>query len=84
MTLPAPRPLEDVIRLLGSRVIAFHPKLVAITGRVTTGLMLSQSLYWSRKLALTQPETEGWFWKRRQDWLKETGLSRREQETARA
>jgi hypothetical protein len=44
--------------------------------------MLSQALYWTRKLA-DQPAREGWFWKTREDWRNETGLSRREQDSAR-
>ncbi|MBK6744845.1 MAG: hypothetical protein IPG66_18570 [Hydrogenophilales bacterium] len=53
-----------------------------LTGRVTAGLMLSQALYWTRILA-DQPARQGWFWKTRDDWRNETGLSRREQDSAR-
>ncbi|MBK6744547.1 MAG: hypothetical protein IPG66_16920 [Hydrogenophilales bacterium] len=74
--------LQDATALLGQRCVAFHPKLVHLTGRVTAGLMLSQALYWTRILA-DQPTRQGWFWKTRDDWRNETGLTRREQDSAR-
>lgn len=44
---------------------------------VTGALMLSQACYWSVKTV------DGWFWKTADEWEEETGLTRREQETAR-
>lgn len=61
------------------RPVAFHRCLVGVGGGVTGALMLSQALYWSRRAA----ERNGWFWKTREEWQEETGLSRWEQETAR-
>ena len=75
--------LQEATVLLGQRCIAFHPKLVHVTGRVTAGLMLSQAIYWTRKLAITESARQGWFWKTRDEWRNETGLSRREQDSAR-
>lgn len=75
--------IHEITLLLGQRYVAFHPKLVQLTGRVTAGLMLSQAIYWTKRLALTEPARQGWFWKTREDWRKETGLSRWEQDTAR-
>lgn len=74
-----------VLALLGRGVLAFHPRLVNLTGSVTSALMLSQSLYWTKVLALqgTSTSREGWFWKTRQDWRTETSLSRHEQDNAR-
>ncbi len=74
---------HEATRLLGQRCVAYHPRLAQLTGRVTAGLMLSQALYWTRRLAVAEPERGGWFWKTRDDWRSETGLSRREQDTAR-
>lgn len=68
----------DVLSLL-DRPIAFHRVFVTITGSVTAGVMLSQAFYWSRRTTLK----DGWFYKKADEWTKETGLSRREQETAR-
>jgi hypothetical protein len=45
--------------------------------------MLSVALAWTRNWLHRHPEREGWFWKTRDEWLRETGLSRREQESAR-
>ncbi len=75
--------IRETVRLLGQRCVAYHPKLVQLTGRVTAGLMLSQSLYWTKQLHLAG-RLDGWFWKSARQWQEETGLSRREQDTARS
>jgi len=62
------------------RPIAFHRPLVTITGSITAALMLSQAIYWSRRTT----EDDGWFYKTMAEWEEETGMTRREQETARA
>jgi hypothetical protein len=41
--------------------------------------MLSQAVYWNKRTGVHN----GWFWKTQDEWTDETGLSRREQETAR-
>lgn len=69
-------------KLLGRR-IQFHPVFVKMTGSVTASLMLSQGFYWTRSWILEHPQAGGWFWKKQADWQAETGLSRKEQETAR-
>lgn len=69
----------DVLSLL-DRPIAYHRVFVTLTGSVTAAVLLSQAVYWSRRTG----ENGGWFWKTAVDWTEETGLSRREQETARA
>lgn len=61
------------------RPIAFHRVFVTITGSITAALMLSQAIYWTRRTG----DNEGWFWKTQEDWEKETGLTRHEQELAR-
>lgn len=62
------------------RPIAFHRCFVDLTGSVTTALFLSQAVDWQNWLP---EEPDGWWHKTRVDWTEETGLSRREQETAR-
>ncbi|WP_297391151.1 hypothetical protein [Acidiferrobacter sp.] len=42
--------------------------------------MLSQAIYWTNRTS----NPDGWFWKTQQQWEAETGMGRREQETARA
>ncbi|MCP5135094.1 MAG: hypothetical protein H6976_16245 [Gammaproteobacteria bacterium] len=45
---------------------------VTLTGSVTAALMLSQALYWQRR---TQ-HAGGWWFKIRDEWTSETGMSR--------
>lgn len=58
------------------RPLAFHRAFVDLTGSVTAALFLSQAVYW-------QYRNDGHWTKTRDEWTEETGLSRREQETAR-
>jgi hypothetical protein len=60
------------------RLVAYYPDLAEIGGGVTSGIFLSQSLYWTERT-----DGRGWFFKNREDWKVETGLTRSEQETAR-
>ena len=62
------------------RPIAFHRVFVKVTGSVTAALLLSQAMYWSKRV---NSNNEGWFYKTRDQWEEETGLSRYEQESAR-
>ena len=71
--------MKDLTDLL-DRPIAFHRVFVVIAGGVLPALMLSQALYWSKHTA----DPHGWFWKTQAEWEEETGMGRREQETARA
>lgn len=82
--LESQRPLGAVLSLLGRGVLSFHPRLVALSGGVSSALILAQSLYWTRILAKREPDRDGWFWKTREEWTAETTLSRHEQGTARA
>ena len=70
--------ISHLLHLL-DRPIAFHRCFVTLTGSVTAALMLSQALYWQRRCK----DPEGWWYKTRDDWAEETGLSRYEQEGAR-
>ena len=69
-----------VLQQLLTRPVAYHPSLAGALGSVTGAIMLSQALYWTQRL----PEArDGWFYKTALEWQEETGLTRREQETAR-
>ena len=68
--------------LLG-RCIAFHKRLVDLTGSVKASLMLSQAIYWTRR-GKDIRQQDGWFFKTIDQWQYETGLSRHEQAHARA
>lgn len=61
------------------RPIAFQRSFVRLTGSINAALMLSQAIYWS----LRSRGGDGWFWKTAEDWENETGMTRREQESAR-
>lgn len=61
------------------RPIAFQRVFVSLGAGVTGALLLSQAVYWSRRSTLRG----GWFYKTREEWEEETGLTRREQEGAR-
>lgn len=71
--------LPDLIAFLLNRPVAFHPILAVICDSVSAGLFLSQALYWSRRTN----DLSGWFYKTRDEWCAEVGLTRYEQEGAR-
>lgn len=72
-----------VSKALGQNYVSYHPLLVAVTGNVKSALFLSHAIAWSRHIAKTRPDREGWFWMRASEWQDGTGLSTREQGTAR-
>lgn len=67
--------------LLGRR-IAFHRRLVELTQSVKAAVLLSQVIYWTRH-GRDIDATGGWFYKTMQQWEIETGLTVKEQRTAR-
>lgn len=72
-----------VSKALGQNYVSYHPLLVTVTGNVKSALFLSHALAWSRHIYKTRPDREGWFWMRGTEWQDGTGLSVREQSTAR-
>jgi len=73
--------LAIIWSLLG-RHIAFHRRLVDLTGSVKAALLLSQSIYWTRH-GRDIAQSGGWFHKTSEQWTWETGLSPKEQRLAR-
>ena len=67
--------------LLG-RQIAFHRRLVELTDSVKAALLLSQTIYWTRH-GRDVVSSGGWFFKTTKQWETETGLTVKEQATAR-
>jgi hypothetical protein len=68
--------------------ITFHPTYVEITGSVTAALFLSYACYSFDRMLNDQmisdlPDFDGWLHKSQEDWTRDTGLSRRELESAR-
>jgi hypothetical protein len=70
---------QKIKDMLPNRVVGYSPDLARIVGGATTGLFLSQLLFLSDKGA----NPEGWVYKSEQEMGKETGLTKREQQTAR-
>jgi hypothetical protein len=70
---------QQVKDMLPNRVVAYSPDLARMVGGATTGLFLSQLLFLSDK----GHNPEGWVYKSEAEMGKETGLSKREQQTAR-
>jgi hypothetical protein len=70
---------QKVKDLLPNRVVGFSPDLARIVGGATVGLFLSQLLFLSDK----GHNPEGWVYKSEAEMGKETGLTKREQQTAR-
>jgi len=67
-----------LISILGDRPIAYHPILAKAFGSVKAAVFLSQLLYWHGKGKYGE-----WTYKTANQFYEETGLSRREQESAR-
>ena len=78
----ADRELAIVWPLLG-RHIAFHRRLVDVTASVKAALLLSQAIYWTRH-GRDIAAAAGWFSKTSDQWARETGMSIKEQASARA
>jgi hypothetical protein len=70
---------QKVKDMLPNRVVGYSPDLARMVGGATIGLFLSQLLFLSDKGA----NPEGWVYKSEAEMAKETGLSKREQQTAR-
>src|ERR671917_1576853 len=70
---------QQVKDMLPNRVVGYSPDLARMVGGATTGLFLSQLLFLSDKGA----NPEGWVYKSEAEMGRETGLTKREQQTAR-
>ena len=68
-----------VDQLLETGPIAYYRAFAAVAGGVTAGVFLSQLYYWHDR----GRDPAGWIYKTQAEWEAETGLTRREQETAR-
>jgi hypothetical protein len=59
--------------------VAFYVVLAEVGGSAAAGLFLSQTLYWTARTS----DPDGWFYKTREDWTREIGLTRTQQEGVR-
>lgn len=62
------------------RPIAFHRAFVRLGIGITGALLLSQAIYWSKRTK----DADRWFYKSVDEWGDETGMTRREIDTARS
>ena len=67
-----------MIEELLKRPIAYNPIVAKAFGSVKLGILWSQIYYWTDKTK----DPDGWIYKTQNEVFDETGLSRREQETA--
>jgi hypothetical protein len=70
---------QKVKDMLPNRVVGYSPDLARIVGGATIGLFLNQLLFLSDK----GHNPEGWVYKSEAEMGRETGLTKREQQTAR-
>jgi hypothetical protein len=70
---------QKVKDMLPNQVVGYSPDLARIVGGATTGLFLNQLLFLSDK----GNNPEGWVYKSEAEMGRETGLTKREQQTAR-
>jgi len=75
--------LNRLKALLDGDYITYFPSLTPLCGSHKAAALLSVALTWTRNWLRHHPERDGWFWKNRAEWQRETGLSRHEQAGAR-
>ena len=72
-------PMIKLIEAMNDQPIAFNKHYVFIGCGINGALMLSQLVYWTSRTR----NKDGWIYKTHEEWTQETGLTRREQDTAR-
>ncbi|WP_313390391.1 DNA-binding protein [Acinetobacter sp.] len=72
-------PVIKLIEAMNEQPIAFNKHYVFLGCGINGALMLSQLVYWTSR----SKNAEGWIYKTQSEWTMETGLTRKEQETAR-
>lgn len=68
---------KEIYSLFGGRIVAFSPPIAKALKSIKAALFLGQLLYWHGRGA-----KEGWVYKTVEEFKEETGLSRKEQDTA--
>ena len=68
----------SLVDLIGDRPIAYHRCFRVVSGSTVAGLFLAQAVFWQLR------NGDEWWRQTRAKWERETGMSRREIETARA
>jgi hypothetical protein len=81
LSLDAMKAVADLLG--GGEVVAYRPVFAHIFGGATAALLLSQFWFWTNTPTVKGRTGNGWFWKSQKEITEETGLTRRETETAR-
>jgi hypothetical protein len=71
--------ISDLLRGDLGRPIVYYPRLCPIYGGLNATILLAYLCFWADK----GDDPDGWVWKKNEQVTAETGLSRREQDTAR-
>ena len=72
-------PIIKLIEAMNEQPIAFNKHYVFLGCGINGALMLSQLVYWTSRTK----DHDGWVYKDHHEWTQETGLTRKEQHTAR-
>ncbi|WP_104500800.1 DNA-binding protein [Acinetobacter indicus] len=72
-------PIIKLIEAMNEQPIAFNKHYVFLGCGINGALMLSQLVYWTARTK----DRDGWVYKDHHEWTQETGLTRKEQHTAR-
>lgn len=76
--------VETALKTLsGQGFVQFHPHFARKLGSYKAAIFLGHALYWTRFLARKNPQRKGWFYLTAAQCEKATGLSTREQVSAR-
>ena len=72
--------------IIGGGIVSFHAIFAKAFNSVSTGLMLSQALFYqegARFKKLVEIDNEKWFAKTSDEWFEDTGITEEAQRTAR-
>jgi hypothetical protein len=75
--------METLLGVVGRQFVTYFPVLAQLTRSSKAALLLGHSIYVTRAVLRDSPEQDGWFWKNTQEWFVATGLSQKEQVSAR-
>jgi hypothetical protein len=75
--------LQSLAMATGKYFVTYFPVLAKLCDNPKAALMLGHAIYLTRSMLNDESSRQGWFWKSQEDWFKSTGLSLREQASAR-
>jgi hypothetical protein len=75
--------LQSLAMATGKYFVTYFPVLTKVCDNPKAALMLGHAIYLTRNMLSDEASRQGWFWKSQEEWFKSTGLSLREQASAR-